>query len=159
LFAAAVAAVFWCWYRVEGTLSIHTITTQRRECFYWVAVLATFALGTAAGDLTAITLNLGYLPSAILFGVLIAIPALAWWRGAVNPVLAFWAAYVITRPLGASIADWLSKPSSKTGLGLGDGPVSLLMLAVFVALVAYVAATKPDIQTPRGTPQPAGAPA
>ncbi len=159
LFAAAVAAVFWCWYRVEGTLSIHTITTQRRECFYWVAVLATFALGTAAGDLTAITLNLGYLSSAILFGVLIAIPALAWWRGAVNPVLAFWAAYVITRPLGASIADWLSKPSSKTGLGLGDGLVSLLMLAVFVALVAYVAATKPDIQTPRGTPQPAGAPA
>jgi uncharacterized membrane-anchored protein len=148
-FVLVVAAVFVCWQRVEGTLSIHTITTRRRETFYWAAVLATFALGTALGDLTAITLNLGYLPSAVLFGVLIAIPALLWWRGAINPVLAFWAAYVVTRPLGASIADWFSKSSGKSGLGLGDGLVSVIAFAIFVVLVAYVAVTKPDIQVAR----------
>ncbi len=148
-FVLVVAVVFVCWHRVEGTLSIHTITTRRRETFYWVAVLATFALGTALGDLTAITLNLGYFQSAILFGVMIAIPALAWWRGAINPVLAFWAAYVVTRPLGASIADWFAKSPAKSGLGLGDGVISVVMFVIFVGLVAYVAATKPDIQAPR----------
>jgi uncharacterized membrane-anchored protein len=151
LFAGIVAAVFLFWYRSEGTLSIHTITTRRRESFYWAAVLATFALGTAAGDLTATTLNLGFFGSVMLFAAIIAIPAIGWWRFSLNPIVAFWLAYIVTRPLGASFADWFSKPPSITGLGLGDGTVSGLALVVFIALVAYVTATKPDIQ---GAPAP-----
>jgi uncharacterized membrane-anchored protein len=146
LLAAVVGAVFWRWQHREGTLSIHSITTRRREGFYWAAVLATFALGTAAGDLTALTLHLGFLDSAFLFGALILIPAILWWRGALNPIAAFWIAYVLTRPLGASVADWLGKPASQSGLGLGDGVVSLLGLVAFAALVAYVAITKRDVQ-------------
>jgi uncharacterized membrane-anchored protein len=145
-FAMVVAAVFWRWYRSEGTLSIHSIVTRRRETYYWAAVLATFALGTAAGDLTAIQFNLGFLSSVVLFAVVIAVPALAWWRSALNPILAFWSAYVVTRPLGASFADWFSKPHAQTGLDAGDATVSLIALAVFVVLVAYVAITKNDIQ-------------
>jgi uncharacterized membrane-anchored protein len=148
LYAIAVAVVFWHWYRSEGTLSIHSITTRRRELYYWTAVLGTFALGTAAGDLTAISLRLGYLASAVVFAVVFAIPALLWWRGRLNAILAFWAAYVVTRPLGASFADWFSKPRAHSGLGLGDGTVSALALIVFVALVAYIAVTKHDIQRP-----------
>jgi uncharacterized membrane-anchored protein len=149
IFAAAVAAVFFCWHRSEGTLSIHTITTRRRERYYWAAVLATFALGTAAGDLTAMSLNLGFFGSVVLFASIIAIPAVGWWRFNMNPIFAFWFAYIVTRPLGASFADWFSKPHSTTGLGLGDGTVSGLALVVFIALVAYVAVTKPDIQGAR----------
>jgi uncharacterized membrane-anchored protein len=151
LFAGFVAGVFLLWYRSEGTLSIHTITTRRRESFYWAAVLATFALGTAAGDLTATTLNLGFFGSVLLFATIIAIPAIGWWRLRLNPIVAFWFAYIVTRPLGASFADWFSKPPSITGLGLGDGTVSALALVVFVALVTYVTVTKPDIQ---GAPAP-----
>ena len=146
LFAAVTGVIFLLWYRKEGTLSIHSITTRRREQFYWAAVLATFALGTAAGDLTALSLGIGFFDSVILFGVIICIPALAWWRGKLNPIVAFWAAYVVTRPLGASFADWFSKPAQNSGLGLGDGLVSAVALVVFVALVAYVAIAKPDIQ-------------
>jgi len=146
LYALLVAAVFVLWYRSEKTLSIHTITTRRRENYYWAAVLATFALGTAAGDLTATTLHLGFLGSAGLFAAIIAVPAFAWWRSALNPILTFWAAYVITRPLGASFADWFGKPHSISGLGLGDGTVSAVALVVFVALVAYVALTRRDVQ-------------
>ncbi|HEY1540380.1 MAG TPA: hypothetical protein VGF63_13335 [Solirubrobacteraceae bacterium] len=148
LYALLVAAVFWRWHRSEGTLSIHSITTRRREAYYWTAVLGTFALGTAAGDLTAIQLDLGFLTSAVLFAAAIAIPALLWWRGKLNPILAFWAAYVVTRPLGASFADWFGKPHPQTGLGLGDGTVSAVALIVFVGLVAYIAVTKRDIQRP-----------
>jgi uncharacterized membrane-anchored protein len=144
--AIGVAVIFFLWHRVEGTLDIHSITTKRREIFYWLAVLATFALGTAAGDLTAFTLNLGFSGSIALFAVAIAIPLVAWRRFGMNPVLAFWSAYVITRPLGASIADWLGKSRSLSGLGLGDGLVSLLGLIVFAGFVAYTARTKPDIQ-------------
>ncbi|WP_028057870.1 COG4705 family protein [Candidatus Solirubrobacter pratensis] len=151
-FAAVVAVIFWRWHRSEGTLSIHSITTRRRETYYWCAVLATFALGTAAGDMTAMTLNLGFFGSAVLFGALIAIPALAWWRGRLNPIVAFWAAYVITRPLGASFADWFGKPHPQTGLGLGDGTVSAIALVAFIALVAYAAVTKRDIQDRRPAP-------
>jgi uncharacterized membrane-anchored protein len=147
VYALLVAAVFVLWYRSEKTLSIHTITTRRRESYYWAAVLATFALGTAAGDLTATTLHLGFLGSAGLFAAIIAVPAFAWWRSALNPVLTFWAAYVITRPLGASLADWFGKPHSISGLGLGDGTVSAVALLVFVVLVAYVTLTRRDIQT------------
>jgi uncharacterized membrane-anchored protein len=148
-YGAVVAAIFYFWYRSEGTLSIHSITTPRRERYYWAAVLATFALGTAAGDLTAIQLNLGFLDSVFLFAVVIAVPGLLWWRGALNPIAAFWASYVVTRPLGASFADWFGKPQSQTGLGLGDGVVSGLALIAFVAGVTYLAITKSDIQTGR----------
>jgi uncharacterized membrane-anchored protein len=146
LFALVTAGVFFLWYRSEGTLSIHSITTRRREGFYWAAVLATFALGTAAGDLTAISLHLGFFDSVLLFAAIIAIPAVGWWRFNMNPIFAFWFAYVITRPLGASFADWFSKPPSTSGLGLGDGAVSGLALIVFIALVAYVTVTRCDVQ-------------
>jgi uncharacterized membrane-anchored protein len=161
LYAIVVAAIFYLWHRSEGTLSIHSITTTRRELYYWAAVLATFALGTAAGDLTAIQLNLGYFDSAVLFAAIIAVPAIAWWRGGLNPIVAFWAAYVVTRPLGASVADWLGKAHDKTGLGLGDGVVSGLALIAFAGLVAYFALTRNDIQEGHpqhlvtGRPQPA----
>jgi uncharacterized membrane-anchored protein len=147
VFALVVAVVFFLWHRSEGTLSIHTITTRRRERYYWAAVLATFALGTAAGDLTAMSLNLGFFGSVVLFASIIAIPAVGWLRFNMNPIVAFWFAYIVTRPLGASFADWFSKPHSTTGLGLGDGAVSGLALVAFVALVAYVVVTKPDIQS------------
>ena len=115
LWAVVLAAIFWTWHRNEGTLSIHSITTQRRECYYWATVFATFALGTALGDYTAIALNLGYLSSGILFGVVILIPALAWWKLGLNAIAAFWMAYVVTRPLGASFADYISKPRNGSG--------------------------------------------
>jgi uncharacterized membrane-anchored protein len=135
-FAIALALVFRTWYRVEGTLSIHSITTPRRELFYWSAVLATFALGTAAGDLTAHTIGLGYFGSIVLFAVVIAIPAVGYYRFGMGSILAFWFAYVVTRPLGASVADWLGK--SNGGVGLGTGPVSLAFAAMIVAFVYYL---------------------
>jgi uncharacterized membrane-anchored protein len=145
-YAVVVALIFWRWYRSEGTLSIHSITTSRRELYYWAAVLGTFALGTAAGDLTAIQLHLGFLDSAYLFAAVIAVPALAWWRFGLDPIVAFWAAYVVTRPLGASFADWFGKPHGQTGLGLGDGTVSAIALVAFAVAVAYLATTRSDIQ-------------
>ncbi len=151
VFAAFVAATFYVWYRSEGTLSIHSINTRRREAFYWTAVLGTFALGTAAGDLTAYSLKLGFWTSAVLFAVVFALPAIGWWRFNLNPIVAFWAAYVVTRPLGASFADGFSKPTSG-GLSVGDGPVSAVALVVFIALVAYVAVTKRDVQDRRAEP-------
>jgi uncharacterized membrane-anchored protein len=145
VFAIVVAAIFYFWHRSEGTLSIHSITTRRRESYYWAAVLATFALGTAAGDLTAMSLNLGYWPSVVLFASVISIPAVGWWRFEWNPILAFWLAYIDTRPIGASLADGFSK-NELGGLGLGDGTVAAIALIFFVALVAYVAITKCDVQ-------------
>ncbi len=137
-FAIVLLAVFVTWYRVEKTLSIHSITTRRRELFYWAAVLTTFALGTAAGDMTAITLHLGYLASGILFAVVIAVPAIAFRWMALNAVFAFWFAYVVTRPLGASFADWMGVSTVRGGLNWGTGFVSLalaLLIAVLVALL------------------------
>jgi len=149
-FAVVLAAVFVTWSGVEHTLSIHSIVTPRREAFYWAAVMATFALGTAAGDLTATTLGLGYLSSAVLFAVLISVPAVGYWRFHVNAVLAFWTAYVLTRPLGASIADWLGKPKHVSGLGLGDGIVSLVLGVLIVVCVAVMTrAEQPSV--PRRT--------
>jgi uncharacterized membrane-anchored protein len=145
LWAVVLAAIFWVWQRGEGTLSIHSITTRRREGYYWAAVLATFALGTAAGDLTALSLKIGFFGSVALFAAIIAIPAVGWWRFKLSPILAFWFAYVVTRPLGASFADGFSKHGNG-GLGRGDGAVSAVALVVFLALVAYVAAAKRDIQ-------------
>jgi uncharacterized membrane-anchored protein len=134
-FAAVLAVVFVAWSRVEGTFSIHSIVTPRRELFYWATVMATFALGTAAGDLTATTLGLGYLTSAVLFAALLAVPAIGYWRLHLNAILAFWAAYVLTRPLGASIADWLGKPKAVSGLGWGDGVASLIFGLLIVGCV------------------------
>jgi uncharacterized membrane-anchored protein len=148
LFALVTAGIFYLWYRSEGTLSIHSITTPRRERYYWAAVLATFALGTAAGDLTALALNLGFFASIWLFAAIIAVPAIAWWRFNLNPIAAFWLAYVVTRPIGASVADWFSKPNNG-GLGLGDGTVSAIALVCFIGLVAYVTVTKVDVQGAR----------
>jgi uncharacterized membrane-anchored protein len=146
IYALMTAAVFFLWYRSEGTLSIHSINTRRRERYYWAAVLCTFALGTAAGDLTAAYMHLGFFVSAVLFASIISIPAFAWSRQLINPIVAFWFAYIITRPLGASFADWFSKPHRITGLGLGDGTVSAIALVVFVSLVAYVANTHRHVQ-------------
>jgi uncharacterized membrane-anchored protein len=140
-FAIALAVVFRTWYVVEGTLSIHSIHTPRRELFYWAAVLATFALGTAAGDLTANTLGLGYFGSIWLFAAIISIPALGYFRLGMGSILAFWFAYVVTRPLGASVADWLSKPA---GVGLGTGLVSVLFAAAIVLIVRHLARTGKD---------------
>ena len=118
-YAVVLAVIFVLWYRSEGTLSIHSIYTRRREVFYWATVLATFALGTAAGDLTAKVVGLGYLGSGVMFAVVIAIPYVGYrWFG-LNPIVGFWFAYIVTRPLGASFADWLAWPPSVGGLGLG----------------------------------------
>ncbi|WP_222432339.1 hypothetical protein [Leekyejoonella antrihumi] len=148
LWAVVLAIIFLLWYRSEGTLSIHSITTQRREAFYWATVGATFALGTALGDYTAMSLNLGYLTSGILFTVAIALPALAWWKFGLNPIAAFWAAYVVTRPLGASFADYISKPRALTGLNFGDGYTSIAFAVAVLLLVAYLAVARSDIQRP-----------
>jgi uncharacterized membrane-anchored protein len=144
LYAVALTAVFVAWHRVEHTLSVHRIDTTRREGFYWATVVATFALGTAAGDLSATTFHLGYGYSAVLFAAAITVPAIGYWRFGLNPILAFWSAYVLTRPFGASIADWLGKPKDVGGLGLGDGHVSLVLTALIVALVGYLAVSRVD---------------
>jgi uncharacterized membrane-anchored protein len=149
LYAAALAAVFVTWQRTEKTLSIHSIDTPRREAFYWAAVVATFALGTAVGDLTANTFQLGYFRSMLLFAGLICVPAIGYRWLNWNPIFAFWFAYVITRPLGASFADWLGKPASLSGLGLGNGRVALVLTAAIACLVAYLAVTRRDVQSRR----------
>ncbi|MET9361129.1 hypothetical protein ABZX93_09470 [Streptomyces sp. NPDC006632] len=138
-FTVALAGVLTAWYLSEGTLSIHSIRTRRREVFYWATVLATFALGTAVGDLTAGTLHLGYLTSGILFAALIAVPALSGRYLGLDAVAAFWWAYVLTRPLGASFADWMGVPADRAGLGWGTGPVTLALIVPIAALVAHLA--------------------
>jgi len=147
-YAAVLAVVLAWWWLSERTLSIHSIHTQRREAFYWLAVMASFALGTAAGDFTAATLGLGYFASGLLFGALILVPLVAWRLG-LNAVVAFWAAYILTRPLGASFADWLAKPAYRSGLGYGDGLVTLVTLLVIVVLVVWVRATGHGVQARR----------
>ena len=151
LWALVLAAIFIVWYRAEGTLSIHSITTTRRELFYWSTVFATFALGTALGDYTAIALKLGYFSSIVLFGIIIVIPAAAYrWFG-LNAVAAFWAAYVVTRPVGASVADYLSKPRANSGAGLGDGPTFAIFTAAVLLLVIYLSVARPDVQDPHAS--------
>jgi uncharacterized membrane-anchored protein len=144
-FAVVLAVIFVVWYATEKTLSIHSIYTWRREAFYWATVMATFALGTALGDMTATTFGLGYLASGVLFAVVIAIPAVAHWRLGMNSILAFWFAYVVTRPLGASFADWLGVSHSLGGVGLGRGVVSLSSTIVIIGFVAYLAITRKDV--------------
>jgi uncharacterized membrane-anchored protein len=157
-YAAVVAALFLFWRRSEGTLSIHSITTRRRELFYWATVFATFALGTAAGDLTADTMHLGFRNSGLVFAAAMVVPVIGWSKFRFNAVAAFWVAYVLTRPLGASFADWFGKPPSfGAGLGYGDGTVTAVTAAVIVVLVAYVSIRRNDIQrTDGGTGEPVG---
>lgn len=139
-FTVVLAAIFILWYAKEKTLSIHSITTRRREGFYWATVLTTFALGTAVGDMTATTLHLGYLASGFLFLGLIALPLLAYWLFDLDAVLAFWLAYILTRPLGASFADWAGVSHARGGLGWGTGPVSFSLLVLIVLLVVWLTA-------------------
>lgn len=136
---------FIVWYSVERTLSIHTIYPGRRELFYWATVMATFALGTAAGDVTASTLGLGYFASIVLFAILFVLPGIAYWRLGLNSVFAFWFAYVVTRPLGASVANWLGKPFLG-GLGWGDEKVALGLTVLIVLFVAYLSISRVDTQ-------------
>jgi uncharacterized membrane-anchored protein len=144
VFAIALTAVFIVWYATEKTLSIHTITTRRRELFYWATVITTFALGTAVGDMTATTLQLGYFASGVLFAVLFALPALGYWLFGLNEIVAFWFAYIVTRPLGASFADWLGRPVDAGGVGIGTGLVSLALAMVIATLVGYLTVTGKD---------------
>jgi uncharacterized membrane-anchored protein len=148
IFAVILAVVFGVWYSVERTLSIHSIVTTRREGFYWLAILFTFALGTAAGDLTAEKADLGYGISIAIFGGVIAVIAFAHYVLKLNPVLSFWLAYIMTRPLGASIGDEMSQNSHKYGgLGLGTTGTSYIFLGCILVLVTYLSVTKVD-QTP-----------
>ena len=150
-FGLALGVIFLAWYLTEGTLSIHSINTPRQELFYWATVLTTFALGTAVGDLTAYTLHLGFFSSGNLFAVVFAIPAICYRFAGLNEVLAFWFAYIVTRPFGASFADWMGVPRSLGGLDLGRGAVSIALTLLIVGLVAYLSATRLDV---RGTVQP-----
>jgi uncharacterized membrane-anchored protein len=151
-YAVCLAVTFIAWYRSEGTLDIHSIVTRRREVFYWLAVIFTFAMGTALGDLLANTFHLGYLGSAFVFTGLICVPLAAWRLGA-NPVLTFWVAYVLTRPIGASFADYFGMPKAHSGMGLGHGHVSIVLLIATVASFMYLARTgidQPEPATPAG---------
>ena len=148
IFAVILAVVFAVWWGFERTLSIHTIVTRRREAFYWLAILFTFALGTAAGDLTAEKADLGYAVSIAIFGGVIALVAFAHYALKLNAVLSFWLAYILTRPLGASIGDEMSQSRHKYGgLGLGTTGTSYIVLGCILALVVYLSRTQRD-QTP-----------
>ena len=155
-YAVVLAVIFVVWYRTERTLSIHSIRTPRREAFYWATVLATFAMGTATGDMTAKTLNLGYLASGIWFSVAFAAVAVAHWKFRLNPILAFWIAYVLTRPVGASFADYVAFPRSVGGLDVGHATVALVLTFIIAILVAYLAVTRKDVEDPREAAVPPG---
>lgn len=144
IFSIALLAIFVAWYASEKTLSIHSIYTSKREAFYWLAILFTFALGTAAGDLVAEGLSLGYLVSALMFAALIGVVAVAHFVFKLNAVVAFWIAYILTRPLGASIGDYLSQPQDAGGLGLGTVATSAIFLITILSLVIYLTKTRRD---------------
>jgi uncharacterized membrane-anchored protein len=145
-FAVAVTVILVTWYLREKTLSIHSIYTHHREAFYWATVLATFALGTAAGDMTATTMHLGYLASGILFAVIFAVPALGYRLLGFNAIFAFWFAYIVTRPLGASFADWMAVSQVRGGLNWGTGAVSLGLTILIIGCVSYLAWSRADIE-------------
>jgi uncharacterized membrane-anchored protein len=145
-FGISLAIIFFAWYKKEHTLSIHSIYTARRETFYWLTVMATFALGTATGDLTAFTLGIGYFASGLLFIILIAIPLLAYAKFGLKEVAAFWIAYILTRPLGASFADYFGKPQSIGGLGLGDSVVGLILAVCITGLVIYITLNRREVR-------------
>lgn len=146
-FSVLLAVVFSVWFAVERTLSMHSIVTVRREAFYWLAILTTFALGTAAGDLVGEKAGLGYGYSIVLWGGIIAVIAVAHFRFRLDAVLAFWLAYILTRPLGASIGDKLSQAKADGGLGVGTTVTSYVFLACILALVGYLTVSRVD-QTP-----------
>jgi uncharacterized membrane-anchored protein len=148
-FAMMLAGVFLVWRQTERTLSIHSINTRRRELFYWLTVLSTFALGTAAGDLAATTFGLGYFTAGLVFLGFILVPAIIYWVTRNHEILWFWAAYVLTRPLGASFADWTSKAKSVGGLNYGDGHIAIVLAVVIFVLVAYLAVTRKDVKSNR----------
>ena len=137
-----LAALFAAWYASERTLSIHTVVTTRREIFYWLAVLGTFALGTAAGDYVSEALGVGYLTTGIVFGAVIAIVAIGHFAFKLNAILTFWLAYIFTRPLGASLGDLLSQPTDYGGLGFGTTTTSLMFLAVIAGIVVYMSTVR-----------------
>lgn len=145
-FAFSLAVIFGVWYLSEQTLSVHSIYTTRRELFYWAAIIATFALGTAAGDMMAYTLHLGFFTAGVVFCALFALPALGYFLFRLNAIVAFWVAYVLTRPIGASFADWTGKLHNEGGLGLGAGHVSFVLALLVAAFVGYLAVTRKDIQ-------------
>src|SRR5665213_2193012 len=147
-FAVTLVVIFTVWQRSEHTLSIHSIVTRRRELFYWAAVLATFAMGTALGDLTAYTAKLGFLSSGIIFAVVFLVPAIAYRFFNANAIFSFWFAYVMTRPLGASFADWTGKTHAAGGLDWGDAPVASVLVLAIAGFVAYVSARRVDRQAP-----------
>ena len=144
VFSVILAFVFSAWYNSEGTLSIHSIHTRRRELFYWAAILFTFALGTSAGDLVAEGFDLGYGLAAMIFGGMISLVAIAYYVFKQNAILCFWIAYILTRPLGASVGDLLAKPHIAGGLGWGTVTTSIVFLAIIAALVVYLTATRVD---------------
>ena len=144
VFAVALALTFLLWHRAEHTLSIHDITTPARERYYWLAILFTFALGTAAGDLVSEQMGLGYALSGAIFGGLIALITLGYYTGLLGSVLAFWSAYVLTRPLGASAGDYLTQAPKDGGLGLSTMTVSAVFLVIIIVLVAYLTISKVD---------------
>jgi uncharacterized membrane-anchored protein len=146
IYAGSLALIFALWFLSEKTLSVHSIYTRRREVFYWAAVLATFAMGTAVGDMTAVTFHLGFFASGILFAVIFAIPGVAYRLIGLNEIVAFWFAYIITRPLGASFADWLAVPQNQGGLNFGKGTISIALWILIIAFVAYLALTQRDIE-------------
>jgi uncharacterized membrane-anchored protein len=141
MYAIILAAIFYKWYKSQGTLSIHSIYNLKREQFYWLTVLATFALGTAVGDLTATNFNLGFLKSGIMFAVIILIPAATYYFTKTKEIFFFWFAYVLTRPLGASFADWFGKPKSIGGLNLQDYRVSIVLTIIIVMIVSQMQRT------------------
>ena len=142
MYAVVLAVVFGLWHRSEGTLSIHSVLTRRREWFYWVTVLATFALGTALGDFTATILHLDYLPSFLLFGVLILVPLVLYRRTSLSAVFTFWFAYTLTRPFGASWADYSDMPTGQAGLGLGQIPTAIYLGLISCALIVWMQARR-----------------
>ena len=137
-FTALLTAVMVIWRKREGTVSIHQINTKNRELFYWATVIVTFALGTAVGDLTAVTFGWGFLTSGVVFAFAFAVPLVARAKLKLNEVVCFWTAYIITRPLGASFADWLGVPPDRSGLGIGSGVVAVVLAVVIVILVGYL---------------------
>ncbi len=148
IFSVALVATFAAWYASERTLSIHSIVTTRREAFYWLTILFTFALGTAAGDYLAEALSLGFGTSALIFGAAIAVITFAHFRLRLDAILAFWLAYILTRPLGASVGDYLSQPTADGGLGWGTTVTSVVFLATILAVVVFLTVTRSDVIQP-----------
>jgi uncharacterized membrane-anchored protein len=144
IFGTVLLSVFALWYKTENTLSVHSICTPSRESFYWITVFVSFAFGTAAGDWTAGTLHLGNFRSGLLFAVLFVLPAIGYWKFKLNGIFAFWFSYVMTRPLGASFADWFGKPVSHGGLAYGTGSVCVVLTVFIVLFVSYLTITRQD---------------